>query len=151
MEVVLTSPRPPADSSRNSTKPSTDRARNDSNILSDQPTRRPVAERHISRNSGSMLKCLLCVRVCANLFLQTLTMLSLHLPKCPSCQQRPSEILPKHLNPRIGRLSETLIHETDSVFGIRRVKEMANEHARAATIRCVQNVQMERTVMDGVR
>ncbi|KAL5330139.1 hypothetical protein ACEPPN_003664 [Leptodophora sp. 'Broadleaf-Isolate-01'] len=42
-----------ADPTRNSTKPTTDRAKsNDSNLLLDQ-TRRPVAERHMSRNSAN--------------------------------------------------------------------------------------------------
>ena len=51
---VLTWSRLPAESARNSTKPNVDRSRNDSNALTDQP-RRPAAERHISRNSGSKL------------------------------------------------------------------------------------------------
>ncbi|KAL2070408.1 hypothetical protein VTL71DRAFT_13434 [Oculimacula yallundae] len=43
----------PADAARNSTKPTIDRAKShDSNLLLDQ-TRRPVAERHMSRNSAN--------------------------------------------------------------------------------------------------
>jgi len=43
----------PADATRNATKPSIDRAKsNDSNLLLDQ-TRRPLAERHMSRNSAN--------------------------------------------------------------------------------------------------
>lgn len=44
---------PAADGAGGRTKPGTDRSRNDSNILSDQPNRRPVAERHMSRNSAN--------------------------------------------------------------------------------------------------
>ncbi|KAH6676502.1 hypothetical protein B0J14DRAFT_585670 [Halenospora varia] len=43
-----------ADTSRNSTKSANDRDKNyDSNLNSDQPNRRPVAERHVSRNSAN--------------------------------------------------------------------------------------------------
>ncbi|PMD35804.1 hypothetical protein L207DRAFT_465264 [Hyaloscypha variabilis F] len=45
---------PPTDTTRNATKPATDRAKNhDSNALVDQTSRRPGAERHISRNSAN--------------------------------------------------------------------------------------------------
>jgi hypothetical protein len=51
---LLTYSRPPTDTTRNATKPATDRAKNhDSNALVDQTSRRPGAERHISRNSAS--------------------------------------------------------------------------------------------------
>lgn len=51
---LLTHDRPPADSTRNSTRPEPTK-KSDSNLLLDQSNRRPVAERHVSRNSASKL------------------------------------------------------------------------------------------------
>lgn len=51
---MLTHSRPPADAARNLAKPPNEKAKNyDSDLILDQPNKRPAAERHVSRNSAS--------------------------------------------------------------------------------------------------